>query len=353
MLHAAVYLPALSGTPRFDRRACQTLAPRPCLAPAARLYCRAASQGDGATLSTLRAQIEDRIDALEAFYMANRDDERAALFNKQCLKLRKLLHDPTSALAGSPGAGARARTRASPGSPGSRAGGASAGRYAGSPEQQRALGTSRSIAPGTRLTLDELLGWLASGADKTMSHVPPDVAEAVYFELAKYQADEKISLRDFKSWYFSFGRYDATLDDLFPSKNRGARTATTRDEQILQAAAALGPLYDWERGETGNEDPVGLPGKVVEFRITLTEEEFNAYQLAKRSREAEERYKARRAKARQKHSKLNRSRRIGATSDAVSVASSKAPYKDPKDMRELFMRSSDSARWVADKDFQS
>ena len=49
--------------------------------------------GDSRGLAALRATIERRIDDLESFYLAHVDDERSVLFEKQRLKLRKLLHE--------------------------------------------------------------------------------------------------------------------------------------------------------------------------------------------------------------------------------------------------------------------
>ena len=57
------------------------------------MYENVANNGDAAALANLRASIEGRIEDLEAFYLRNVDDERSVLFEKQRLKLRKLLHE--------------------------------------------------------------------------------------------------------------------------------------------------------------------------------------------------------------------------------------------------------------------
>lgn len=46
-----------------------------------------------AHLAVALARVQRRIDDLENFYVANVDDERSVLFEKQRLKLRKLLHE--------------------------------------------------------------------------------------------------------------------------------------------------------------------------------------------------------------------------------------------------------------------
>ena len=44
-------------------------------------------------ISFIQSLLQRRIDSLENFYVAHVDDERSVLFEKQRLKLRKLLHE--------------------------------------------------------------------------------------------------------------------------------------------------------------------------------------------------------------------------------------------------------------------
>jgi hypothetical protein len=59
---------------------------------AIRLYNEAQDSGDHETVMAMRKAFADRIDDLEDFYLKHDDDERAILFEKQRLRLRKLLH---------------------------------------------------------------------------------------------------------------------------------------------------------------------------------------------------------------------------------------------------------------------
>ena len=94
--------------------------------------------GDHRGLSSLRTAIENRIDDLESFYVAHVDDERSVLFEKQRLKLRKLLHEYDSTQAAVAATGA--------------AGGSSGGYDAGGV-------VTKTIHEDSRLTLEELTAW--------------------------------------------------------------------------------------------------------------------------------------------------------------------------------------------------
>ena len=156
------------------------------------LYENVANSGDNAALTSLRASIEGRIEDLEAFYSRNVDDERCVLFEKQRLKLRKLLHEydqylaslAAGATADSSGAAAAAQAPSSPVRAVSS--GASSVGGGGQPElasPQRQMGassvsnggsgsggggvTTRVIREDTRLTLAELSAWFEqAGADE-------------------------------------------------------------------------------------------------------------------------------------------------------------------------------------------
>ena len=135
------------------------------------LYEQVANSGDAGALRALRGSIERRTDELEAFYVRASDDERAVLFEKQRLKLRKLLHEYdqyASAIAqqqppASPSA-AREPGPSSPAAAPSRRGepGASSSSAAGGGGV-----TTRVIREDTRLTLPELTAWFEqAGADE-------------------------------------------------------------------------------------------------------------------------------------------------------------------------------------------
>lgn len=152
------------------------------------MYEDLANSGDAGALSSLRSSIETRIDALEAFYIRSSDDERAVLFEKQRLKLRKLLHEydqyaatvaqqqqqeggeASSAHAGDFGPASPSATSASRGGDTLRGTIASAaGRATGAAPAASSSGgvSTKVIREDTRLTLPELTAWFEqAGSDE-------------------------------------------------------------------------------------------------------------------------------------------------------------------------------------------
>ena len=121
-------------------------------------YERVLISGDASALKELRASVERRIDDLEAFYIEHVDDERSVLFERQRLKLRKLLHEFDSAATAAAAA----------------AGGDDASAESAPPQHG---GTSDSLPPGvttktihenSRLALHELQAWLAQAGTEEM-----------------------------------------------------------------------------------------------------------------------------------------------------------------------------------------
>ena len=126
--------------------------------------------GDAAALSALRATVAARIEALEAFYVANVDDERSVFFEKQRLKLRRLLTEYDSA---PPPVHSTTTTTAASANyeySGASAGAAStAGTYASPRPASPARGTvTRVIREDTRLTLVELMAWFDQAGKSEM-----------------------------------------------------------------------------------------------------------------------------------------------------------------------------------------
>lgn len=180
---------------------------------------RCLASGDVAGLEALRRAIEKRIDDLEAFYIANVEDERSVLFERQRTKLRRLLSDYDSAIPGakapaaasstdyygSGGAagGASAACGGSPsygggydGGAGAAAGGAGGG----------ATVITREIREDTRLTLAELLAWFTQAGVAEMPEVSPDAVQRVFNNLTRTNLDGKMSVRDLRQWYITFGK---------------------------------------------------------------------------------------------------------------------------------------------------
>jgi len=141
------------------------------------------NSGDERALGALRASIERRILDLETFYASASGDDRALLFEKQRLKLRKLLHEYdeyAASLAQGEGAGAGAPPATPSGraaaaeTPGGRTPGGAGSTARGSPSGRREAGagatarvTTRVIREDTRLTLAELTAWFnQAGAEE-------------------------------------------------------------------------------------------------------------------------------------------------------------------------------------------
>lgn len=112
-------------------------------------YEQVLTDGDAGALAALRDSVERRIDDLEAFYTQHVDDERSVLFERQRLKLRKLLHEFDGAAAEAAAAAAAAVGV-------SGAASASAGV------------TTKTIHENSRLALHELQAWLAQAGTEEM-----------------------------------------------------------------------------------------------------------------------------------------------------------------------------------------
>lgn len=193
------------------------------------------------------SMLQRRIDDLEAFYIANVDDERSVLFEKQRLRLRKLLSEydgisagAVSAAAALPSAGAMSAPPPSAGpaylTSGSGAGaaamagfasgggygqgsstgagyslggsapgstgaggsslpGAGAG-HAGAAAAAGAGGTiTKEIREDTRLSLSELLAWFTQAGVAEMPEVHPEYVEAVFANVTRTNTDGKMSVR--------------------------------------------------------------------------------------------------------------------------------------------------------------
>lgn len=198
--------------------------------------------------------LQRRIDDLEAFYIANVDDERSVLFEKQRLRLRKLLSEYDGISAGAVGtalhssAPPAAMSAAPPASSGpayltsgsssagaaAMAGFASAGGYggygpstgagyslgggpSGAGSAPGSIGPGGSSLPGagagaaaaaaaaagtitkeiredTRLTLSELLAWFTQAGVAEMPEVAPEFVEAVFANVTRTNTDGKMSV---------------------------------------------------------------------------------------------------------------------------------------------------------------
>lgn len=342
--------------------------------------------------------LQKRVDDLEAFYLAHVDDERSVLFEKQRLKLRKLLHEYDSAIPGAGAYGASAGRAGSqqqfqqqhqPGSPAGTGGGAG-------PAAAPPATTTRTIREDTRLVLQELLAWFLQVGIREMPECSAEVVEKVFNNITRTNLDGKMSVRDLRQWYLTFGkkslREGLPLDPQqivttsYVTKASGAVTmkkviaaasgssgpglhvegpmAALAASARSAAAAAEGgaglsrstkPLYAWEReedagaaggyfGSTGGSGPLALPNGMLEFQVRCTPEEFQAIQLKRRMLEAEEKYRSRIAAAKEKGERATRdsfsSWNGGATPADKGISELvTGPYVDPGAKEALILRS--------------
>lgn len=298
-------------------------------------------EGDQSKLQELRQSVQARIDELESFYVANVDDERAVLFERQRFKLRKLLHD--------------------------------AGPVASSGRLVRADPTvTRRFHDDSRLSEEEMLAWVGGPGGKGMKRLEAELVSAVFRELARHHFDGRLSPRDFKSWYLSFGRNGATVDNMFPATRKAAESAKKKGKAKKKGH---GPAYPWDgastistvasRTDTQPETLVGLPGNVLEFQIKLTPDEFAQLQLRKRRQESEKRHKQRMEKAasfkKDKESKSAgamaggwKGKPVNSTSptQAGTIAAS-GPYIDPQTLESYIYRSDEPTKWLTSGGFEA
>jgi hypothetical protein len=178
--------------------------------------------------------VQGRIAELEDFYTAHLDDERALLFDKQRMKLRKLLHEYDSAVASLQAQGGGAGAGAGYGGGGSSSASA-APSAASSPSGAGALAAHLSMggsglgggahgggAPGSvtrdvtensRLTLVELTAWFTqvgfaelrdrSASGEVRAEVTLPVLQQVFRNVTRTNLDGKMSIRDVRQWYIS------------------------------------------------------------------------------------------------------------------------------------------------------
>lgn len=332
---------------------------------------RAVATGDAAGLASLKSSILRRIEDLEQFYVQNVDDDRSVLFEKQRLKLRKLLADYGQASASVPAAApspavpaasyAYSGRSAAPAAPpaatttryqtpataapepvyaedyqyGSGADYAAAQTgYGGQQVVMRAI----RIAEDTRLSKDELVACFAQALGAEMPEVSPDIVERVYETVTKTNLDGKMSVRDLRQWYISFGKRalregiplgaDASIVSPALVAKHGfahSRKASKPTKAELAAAATAKTMYAWEAAAaaatssaaddapeaSSASEPVSLPHGMLEFQVRLSPDEWSLVQLKRRQMEAEERYRSRVQAAKDKDGKDSSGPKLG------------------------------------------
>jgi hypothetical protein len=297
---------------------------------------------------------------LDAFYTAHLDDERSLLFDKQRLKLRKLLAEYDAAVASLSSGSAMQHSHAD--------GAADGGAHA-THGTELGFVVSRQINEDSRLTLDDLLAWFNQAGANTMPEVTAAVVEKVFHNITRTNLDGKMSIRDLRQWYLTFGKR-ALREGVgnFDSEVVPAALVKTLHPKVQPKylpAERTKPMYAWEEGKESSGSPsasgalgssglgmssggsvlgrssasvaqggaqgqgsIGLPNHMLEFQVRLTAEEFHAMAMKKRSLEAELRYKERVQKA---HEKERLSKGLGASGIGKDVPDSifrEMPYSE-------------------------
>lgn len=149
-----------------------------------------------------------------------------------------------------------------------------------------------------------LLCWLCSVG---CVQVAPQIVSSVFATVTRTNADGKMSVRDLRQWYITFGkkalREGLTSDDIVSvafSRSAGASAVSARKENVHKkdtlellstsgivsgppgSASARKPLYAWEAtgsglessgmgggsgGMGGGEGPLSLPNGMLEFQV--------------------------------------------------------------------------------------
>lgn len=283
-----------------------------------------------------------RIDELDSFYTAHVDDERSMLFDKQRLKLRKLLHEYDEAV----------RSMSAPAWP------MSAQRNASPPGQARGNGldlasigesgtgvTTRQIREDSRLSLPELLSWFTQAGAIEMPEVNVPLVEKLFANVTRTNVDGRMSVRDLRQWYISYGKralrsgVSSFHDEVVPAAlvKKGAAEAEGRGAGAGRAAGKA--LYTWEGDASGlgasaasfdGGVPLPLPNHMLEFQLRLTGEEYAAFTAKRRGYEAELRYKERQTRGRATAAALARDRLLAGEGVAGSGGEGPAgPYAEP------------------------
>lgn len=336
---------------------------------------RCVATGDNAGMNALKTAILQRIEDLELFYVQNVDDDRSVLFEKQRLKLRKLLADYSQASAHFNTSNVTNTnnhnnnnnhyqshsypSNARPAAPVATFAAQEPQRYQ-PPEPVFVPQTSQvtfddnnntgnvvmraiRIAEDTRLNKDELVACFAQALGAEMPEVSPEVVEAVFETVTKTNLDGKMSVRDLRQWYITFGKR-ALREGIHLDSDGGIVSAalvakhgfahSRKNQKHTSNVSTSRPLYSWETNNDNNNDtnnnnnnsnndnmngpspvsnnePVALPHGMLEFQVRLTPEEWSLIQLKKRQLEAEERYRSRLTSAKEKNKEKDYSIKIG------------------------------------------
>lgn len=241
------------------------------------------------------------------------------------MKLRKLLHEYDQAVASLQQQGYAP--------PGSAQSSPVRGGDAGNADNNGGSVQTRQISEGSRLTFTEIGAWFSQAGQQEMPEVTLEVLQSVFRNVTRTNLDGKISIRDLRQWYISYGkralragiaRFDG---ELVPSAMVKPSTAAAREGARKPVPAVKSGLYPWEQqaaagsaqapsstignvntssaasvaaaqqsssaAAAASSGPLGLPNAMLEFQVRLTPEEFKLMSLRRRQYESEIRFRER------------------------------------------------------------
>jgi hypothetical protein len=291
-----------------------------------------------AKLDTLRSMIENRIEQLEDFYLQHDSEPKAILFEKQRLRLRRLLH---AERASAP------RMSPPPPPPPS----AQQITQTNTPSAKRGAqgGISVKLLSGKRISFGaeptDTVGMVKLKIQE-MEGTPPQQQRLTY--LGGELDDDNLSLaecgvrngaelfltRPSPSLAYT-GSYKA-------SKNRSPKVkyakAVYTKRTSEKAKKKLTAIYDWEKGQSSSYSVQSSTkyklDEPFEFQVVLTEKEFFKLTSRRRSIRAEKRHKERRERSAKKESQF---------------LQSTGPYVDPTRISSSIYRSPNKKKWIDPK----
>lgn len=219
------------------------------------------------------------------------DDERSILFDKQRLKLRKLLHEYDEAVRSLQTQSQQQYGSSAPSQPQYQQNYAQPQTYDYSEAQQSGMMT-RQIREDSRLTMAELLSWFTQAGSAEMPELSVPVLESLFSNVTRTNLDGKMSIRDLRQWYISYGKralrsgVSNFSGEVVPTAlvkqphgragDHGKGGVTLRNSKELSRA-----LYEWEKEEAAARPataapagPIALPNHMLEFQVRMTEAEY-------------------------------------------------------------------------------
>lgn len=302
---------------------------------------RAASPEDQAgfrgALNILRASIESRIEQLEDFYLQHDTDGKAILFEKQRLKLRRLLQldgaRPSPARFSPPppppsgSANFRRKLMGTPqqrgGTPGQR----------GSPGLDGGTFVYVRMVGGKNVRIETQPSDTVASAKLRVQDIEGIPCEQ---QRMMYQAEEPSDQMKLASL-----PNGAVLKLSRPAPKMAYSTNTSPRDKFASSVhkkrtkdrKKVAPIYDWEKGSRGASkvEKVFEINAPFTFQIKMTEKEFFKLTSRRRAIRAEKKHKERNA--------------ASATKESPYLQST-GPYVDPTRISSSIYRSPDKKKWI-------